>query len=496
VRSSLRSLCLLLIVVDKRLRKFATGNNRKTMSTSPFFTQGFTPRRPGDHRQSTPPRDAAIDPTTALTILDEHQPRGRPGDDTPPNTDTRKRAYIDTSIATPGEKLQLSPLKAAEEFIVSHTASLRNEIATLLLDRGREHIHLAHKAYSKYQNQSRMENDDDYIPVSARVEFRLQAVKEAEELPEFQQLQDQAVAVIKEKQIALKKLVIATIKLEQKVLQEKLNKHFCDSIFMATKLFLTAQGVDTAQSHNTVGLLLEQHWETLLKFTGCNVEAFAALYKATLQVGVQPPVSADAHNSQHIGCIKRAIESVFVLSWDRYLRQVHENELSISLKKEMKEQLLWRKTEAATLEIDNELPADREQLRDLIRREAEIMTKKYISKAAAAKLDTAKNTKRGRAVKGASNKKKNDSNNKEKAKDTKEKDANDRDKKKTANMKTQASKQNRNPRRSRSRTRHNDRKAGDADNDSERGASHSRRKRSKSKQQNLTRASSKGRQRS
>jgi hypothetical protein len=489
---------VLLIVVDKRLRKFATGNNRETMSTSPFFSQGSTPRRQGDHRPETPQRDSEIDPSTALTILDEHQPRGRPApnDETPPNIDNRKRVYIDTSIATTSDKLQLSPLRAAEEFIVSHTASLRNEIATLLLDRGREHIHLAHKAHSKDRNRSRMEADDTYIPVSARVDFRLQAVKEAEELPEFHQLQNRAAEVIKEKQVALKKLVIDTLKLERKVLQEKLNKHFCESIFMATKLFLTAQGVDTAQSHNVVAHLLEQHGETLLKHTGYNVEGFAALYKATLQVGDLPPVTAAAHNSQHIGCIKRAIESVFVLSWDRYMSQVKENELSISLKKEVKEQLLWRKTEDATMEIDNELPADREQLRDLIRREAEIMAKKLVCKEIDAKLDMAKNTKRGQAVKGASNKKKNDSSNKETAKERKEKDTKEKDKKKRTSEKTQASKQNRNQRRSRSRTRHNDQKADGADNDSERDASCSQRRRSKSKQRKRTHASNKGRQQS
>lgn len=473
------------------------------MSNSPFFNQGYTPHRQGPRRPATPQGNEDINSSTALTILDEHQPRGRPAptDDMPPNTDNRKRAYIDTSVATPGDKSQLSPLKAAEEFIVSHTASLRNEIATLLLDRGREHINLAHKVYSKHRNQSRMESDDDYIPVSARVEFRLQAVKEAEELPEFQQLQDQAIAIIKEKQIALKKLVIDTLKLEQKVLQEKLNKHFCESIFMATKLFLTAQGVDTAQSHYTVARMLEQHWEPLLKHTGYNVEEFAALYKATLQVGDLPPVTADAHNSQHIGCIKRAIESVFILSWDRYLYQVKENELSISLKKEVKEQLLWRKTEDATMEIDNELPADREQLRDLIRREAEIMAKKFVRKEVNAKLDTAKNSKRGQAVKGASNKKKKDSNDKEKGKEmkeknSKEKEKKEKDKKKRTGENTQASNQSRNQRRSRSRTRHDDQKAGGANNDSERDASRSRRKRSKSKQQKRTRASNKGRQQS
>ena len=76
-------------------------------------------------------------PSTALTIRDEQEPRERSdsSDAMPPNNDTAcKRAYIDSSVATPGEKQQLSPIRAAEDFIVSHTMSLCNEIATLLLD--------------------------------------------------------------------------------------------------------------------------------------------------------------------------------------------------------------------------------------------------------------------------------------------------------------------------------------------------------------------------
>ena len=342
-----------------------------------------------------------------------------------------------------------------------------------------------------------MEADDDYIPVSARVEFRLQAVKEAEELPEFKQLQDQAAVVIKEKQVALKKLVIDTIKLERKILQEKLNKHFCESIFLTTKLFLTAQSVDTAQSHHFVARMLEQHAASLLKHTGCTVAEFSALYKATLQVENLPPDSTDTQNSQHIGSIKRAIESVFVLSWDRYLHQVKENELSISLKKEVKEQLLWKKTEDAAMEIDNELPVEPEQLRDLIRREAEAMAKKFVRKEVDAKLSTAKNSRRGQAAKGASNKKKNDSSNKEKDKDKREQEKEKGKNVRSNSERTQANnRQHRNPRRSRSRTRHNGRKADDADNGSGHDASRMQRRRSKSKQRKRTRSSNKGRQQS
>lgn len=62
------------------------------------------------------------------------------------------------------------------------------------------------------------------------------------------------------------------------------------------------------------------------------------------------------------------------------------------------------------MEIDNELPVDREQLRDLIRRETETMTKKMVHLEINAKLDSAKNTRRGQPATGASEKKKKDSN--------------------------------------------------------------------------------------
>ena len=475
------------------------------MSTSHFFSESRFPRRHGDTRSSTPPMDAPTG-TNALIIRNEPSPareRSDSSDIPPPNSDSRKRASIDTSTAIPGDKQQLSPIKAAEKFIASHTASLRNEIATLLLERGHEHINLAHKVFEKYRNQQRMEADDKYIPVSARVEFRLQAVKEAEELPEFKQLQDQAATVIKEKQAALKQLVIETLKVEQTVLRNKLNKHFCESIFITTKLFLTAQRVDTAQCHNVVAHMLDQHGEMLLKHTGLEVEDFLHLYQATVQFGAVPLASTNAFNSLQIGSIKRAIESVFVLSWDRYLSQVRENDLSISLKKEVKERLTWQKTADATMEIENELPADRDQLRNLIQREAETTAKKLIRKAVEdAKLGPAKNAKRGHAAKGASDKKKKDSNRKQKekketngkAKEDKTKSKKERkekekaDKRKEPASKTETTQRNRNRSRSQSRTRRrNARKADDADSDSGDGASRPQAKRSKSRQRNRKR---------
>jgi hypothetical protein len=118
--------------------------------------------------------------------------------------------------------------------------------------------------------------------------------------------------------------------------------------------------------------------EALLKHTGLPANEFLGLYTTTLDVPAIDPNVQEQHPTTRIGEIKRAIESVFVLSWDKFLATVRENQLSISLKKEAKATLLAAKTEDATMEIDNEIPADRAQLQELIRKEALKLQKSMI----------------------------------------------------------------------------------------------------------------------
>jgi hypothetical protein len=69
-----------------------------------------------------------------------------------------------------------------------------------------------------------MEQDAEYIPFSACVEFWLQAVREMEEHPELTELQNANKYLIKTQQSALKEIVLATLRLECHVLQLSLNK--------------------------------------------------------------------------------------------------------------------------------------------------------------------------------------------------------------------------------------------------------------------------------
>jgi hypothetical protein len=84
--------------------------------------------------------------------------------------------------------------------------------------------------------------------------------------------------------------------------------------------------------------------------------------------------------------ISTALNAIFNLSWDHYLRQEKDNQLAISLKKQAKEVMLASHIEDATMDIDAEIPADRQQLKDLIHHEARAMAKKMIDSVVEEKL--------------------------------------------------------------------------------------------------------------
>jgi hypothetical protein len=103
------------------------------------------------------------------------------------------------------------------------------------------------------------------------------------------------------------------------------------------------------------------------------------------------------------------LNAIFNLSWDHYLRQEKDNQLAVSLKKQAKEVMLASHTEDTTMDIDAEIPVDRQKLKDLIRHKARAMVKKMIDSAVEEKLKSmqmpvSKNARRGQQRPGASTK--------------------------------------------------------------------------------------------
>lgn len=320
----------------------------------------------------------------------------------------RTRARVDDTVRAPGFEVQ-SPLKVAENHILNSNASLHDGLATLLNEKGKSYLALAHKLVLKKKTLSRMENDEDHIPVSARVDFKLQAWKEAEASHEFTTLSTETALIVKSFQLQLKQKIIENIKLEQSVLTNKLHKDLCEALFAIVEISLVAHGKDPSYSHEMVLAILHQHGEGLLRHLSLSVTEFTVLYRTTLNV--PDDVQATAELARPRQSIKRTLESTFVASWDAYLKQQKDNELALSLKKRAREALQSQATEDATMQVDMELPASREQLQSLIQREATRIADKRIGTlhqelASLRKSISAKNVERGQSSSGASLKKK------------------------------------------------------------------------------------------
>jgi hypothetical protein len=87
-----------------------------------------------------------------------------------------------------------------------------------------------------------MEDDIDYVPVSARVSFKVQTWKEAEESTEYTDLVTETNALVTTFQLQLKELIIKNIVLERESIREIMHNELCASILALTEFHLEALG--------------------------------------------------------------------------------------------------------------------------------------------------------------------------------------------------------------------------------------------------------------
>jgi hypothetical protein len=131
-----------------------------------------------------------------------------------------------------------------------------------------------------------MKTDDTYIPVSARVDFKLQAWKDAEELPVFTLIQKETSTLVKDIQAQLKTRIIQNIKLERTVLSASIAKHYCEPIDAALSLFIVTNRQDSTHASSIAISILQSNSASLLKHIDMSSTDFIALYHTTNHVHV------------------------------------------------------------------------------------------------------------------------------------------------------------------------------------------------------------------
>ena len=346
------------------------------------------------------------------------------------STNPAKRTRFDASAISPTDRAATS-MAAAKQALEVHCASLQPEIATILTKLGLERLQLLHKLAHKTTQVSKIEDDPEFIPRSARIQFALSASKSVEEDAEYKRLKDETSELVTNFQAALKTKILAVAKLEVSHLKTKLRTEFARSFRLAIDACLicenTTPQLSTDQIANT---LLNEHTDQLLTHLELSLDEFRTIYTRTHTLTILPtPIALriperaltnTARNQNQnlppqatllaITKIFRTIDSTLLSPWSTYLDVKKRNDVSLRLKKLSDTHFTTSATDEASMIIDSEPSADPQLIKDLIQKQVTTATKALQSeiKSLRSQLPThkaPKNSQRGSSR--ASNKNKN-----------------------------------------------------------------------------------------
>ena len=322
-----------------------------------------------------------------------------------------KRVRFDATSAPtpPGDTsaIKSTPLYVADTFIKNHIVSLQPQLASILGKLGHHHVSLLHKLHNKKAQITRMESDEDFIPRSARIDFKFHMSKTAEERPEFLALQEETNTHIANFRKLLRQQIIKATKIESDALTEEIKIGFIKVIRVSTEAFLIGDDTGVTPNgdllHATVSSLMEHRHATLLRHTTfTSFDVFCDTYKRLHNLSEFPiaptgPSTSAAPASRffspnntnpttpaiqsvqvppvQLDKIARALESVFIFPFDEYLKQCKKNQISLSLKKLSTMHFTEEATNDSQMHLDREPAADRAQLQSLIKKQTQAETK-------------------------------------------------------------------------------------------------------------------------
>ena len=360
---------------------------------------------------------------------------------TPSAAQTRnKRVRVDPTAATipdPSDadtSVRLKVPKArASAAIAAHTETLLPQLSTILKNLGESHLDLLHRYYNKNTQLLRMEPDETIIPRSARLKFELSVPKSIEELPDFITLKEQCDSDITAMKATLKAHVISALKIEVNFYSAELTEHLATVLHTATAALLIANGNADVNHHRAVAHLIMAHSDELLKHVHTNADGFRLVYTRkhaiptfpTITAPTAPPTATNNTGAStyftvphqaappitiesipQLDLIFRTICCIFISPFDQYIDQHRANQIELSLKKLVEEELTVAATAEAQMEVEAEDSVSRTLLNELVQKETKKNTLKLSSEIAALRqtIQSLKGPRGPKPTKGASQK--------------------------------------------------------------------------------------------
>ena len=307
------------------------------------------------------------------------------------------------------------------KYVNTSVESLHEALATFLREKGEDSIRTHHKIIEKQSNVSRLEKNPDHVPNSCRIGVELHPTQSVKEWEEYQPLLVKLAEIKQGAEKQYRDLVVESMKLEIKFLKSEVNRKFILALHHCCELFLLANSLSGDFAPQVAHTLINESSGSLLRRTFLTAQEARDFYRVYRHLQVlPPPLSADSVNAQGqappaqlfnaVASLRRALEEVFVTPMDEYHRIVSENETDLALRRASEEIRANLRTEETAAILDNEMPADRATLEQLVRRLTQEETNRALAQRRSQPPNNSrqrsKNQQRGQPPAGASQKKK------------------------------------------------------------------------------------------
>ena len=219
-------------------------------------------------------------------------------------TSTNKRVRFsnkEDDAPKPATMTVLSPNGTAKAAVRTYAESLSRTLSPIILTAGEHFSDRVHKLISKATQLKKMEDDDEFIPRSARlVNFEFRVTKEVEASPDFVAIKEETTNLVSDFKIHLKMKIMETLRIEIALLKEKMYNNLAKDMDRVVVAPLTAYGQAPDAAHEIVSTVLHHHHDEYLTSTDLTLEEFYTIYKTVHSLDVFPIVpipSQDDHDN-------------------------------------------------------------------------------------------------------------------------------------------------------------------------------------------------------
>ena len=267
-----------------------------------------------------------------------------------------------------GERMK--PIDAVKNHISIMARSHPSSMQQLLTDRALQFTLIQSKIKQKNEVKAKF-SENDFIPRSARFDFKLTSIESVTETTEFTTLTSTCATAIQTCQSQLKQAMLKVIELELTSFDNERMTLFCNTLKQISEIVMVMHKSDTT-THNKLALYaLTTHHSTLLEhFKNSTLEIVKKKYKSNAAIAddfADVPNSAEkALFDKMLPTIQTAVQLCFVDSWNKLTEAREQQDLDSKVSATIQKYNIVSVTEATAMEIDNEPAVKPKILKNII----------------------------------------------------------------------------------------------------------------------------------